>query len=198
LVSLTEDEDEFEATLVNRYIEDSEDYKENFWLEVMKDEYAKKFNELDKRIFAMKKILSKSRTNVDVVEYAKNMYKAYTLEKPRFIIDRIREIEYPIYNTLYSQNGKDYKGVGDSLYESIRDVFDLASSKSYKITSKALQHTVEEFLIKDGATFLDGKWVNRKGKKIRVSSKLNEVKDTIDKIYNVSDKGYLSSLKVVG
>lgn len=198
LVSLIEDTEEFEATLINRYIDDSEDYKENFWLEVIKDEFAKKFNELDKRIFSMKKILSKSRINIDVIEYAKSMYKAYTLDKHRFILDRIREIEYPIYNTMYSQNGKDYKGIGDSLYEAIRDVFDLASSKSYKITSKALQNTVEEFLIKDGATLLDGNWVNRKGKKIRVSSKLNEIKDTIDKIYNVSEKGYLSSLKVVG
>lgn len=198
LISLMEDAQEFQDMLENRYLNVTEEQQEYFWLEAIKSEFSKKFNELDKRIFSMKGVLMKNRVNLDIIEYAKKMYKAYTLDKPRMTLEEVRIIEYPIYNTIFKQSDKDYTGIGDNLYEAIRGVFDLAARKGYKISAKAIQNTAEDFMFREGAVFIEGKWLNRKGKQIRITTKITEIKLTIDKIYNVSDKGYLSSLKVVG
>ena len=138
------------------------------------------------------KNISKTRIFTDIV----NVYSKDVKKKQRgFAIDNIKRLE--ILNKLMPV-GTDYakvKVTGDYVYMAVRKNLDCYISNRKTIKDRALDWVLNDLMNLRDLEVLDNKYyVNKGEKKFKINDVVAEIKNCIEGIYNVTDKGYITGL----
>lgn len=110
-------------------------------------------------------------------------------------IANIKRVE--IYNKIVEVNAPKEKLelVGDYVYIAVRKNFDCYADKNHSISKRAYDWALNDLLELRKLEILDDKYyVDNKNKKVKRKDVTKELKDCIDSVYNVSEKGYILGL----
>lgn len=190
---------EYYQIVMDRYVSGAELEEEPFYIEYLKTDHTSKFNKLDKRIKAMCNMIDRARVSVSKFDYAMRMIEAYANYERRDLIKSVREIEYQIYNEMY-KDADSWRGLGDTLYTTIRKSFDKAVFNRNKLTDRALElFTIEYLIVTEAKKYYydeNDKLVKTKtkDKPVDLEKKKIEALEHIQLVYSISEKNYLSFL----
>lgn len=107
-------------------------------------------------------------------------------------VNNIKRIE--IYNRVVEVNAPKEKIelVGDYVYIAVRKNFDCYADKNHSISKRAFDWALNDLLELRKLEILDDKYyVDNKNKKVKRKDVTKELKDCIDSVYDISEKGYI-------
>lgn len=110
-------------------------------------------------------------------------------------VNNIKRTE--IYNRIVEVNACKEKLalVGDYVYIATRKNFDCYADKNHSISKRAYDWALNDLLELRKLEILDDKYyVDNKNKKVKRKDVIKELKDCIDSVYNISEKGYILGL----
>lgn len=110
-------------------------------------------------------------------------------------VANIKRIE--IYNRVVEVNPckEKLELVGDYTYIATRKNFDCYADKNHSISKRAFDWALNDLLRFKKLEILDDKYyVDNKNKKVKRKDVIKELKDCIDSVYNISNKGYILGL----
>lgn len=110
-------------------------------------------------------------------------------------VNNIKRTE--IYNRIVEVNACKEKLalVGDYVYIATRKNFDCYADKNHSISKRAYDWALNNLLELRKLEILDDKYyVDNKNKKVKRKDVIKELKDCIDSVYNISEKGYILGL----
>ena len=110
-------------------------------------------------------------------------------------IDNIKRVE--IYNKVVEVNHQKEKLMltGDYVYIAVRKNFDCYADKNHSISKRAYDWALNDLLELRRLEVLDDKYyIDNKNKKVKRKDVIKELKDCIDSVYNISEKGYILGL----
>lgn len=110
-------------------------------------------------------------------------------------VNNIKRTE--IYNRIVEVNACKEKLalVGDYVYIATRKNFDCYADKNHSISKRAYDWVLNDLLELRKLEILDDKYyVDNKNKKVKRKDVIKELKDCIDSVYNISEKGYILGL----
>ena len=102
-----------------------------------------------------------------------------------------------IYNRIVEVNACKEKLalVGDYVYIATRKNFDCYADKNHSISKRAYDWALNDLLKFRKLEVLDDKYyIDNKNKKVKRKDVIKELKDCIDSVYNISEKGYILGL----
>ena len=143
------------------------------------------------------------KIEIDELELTKKVLESFISESNNETKNKLKKIKWLLYNNVYKVGKKyvkdEFKGIGDTTYSLIREMFDYSFRKNRKITDEDLNVAVEEYCKTKGYEVTSqgiGKFTDDKKFK-KISSKilnryLEDVKVSIEDIYNIKNN------KIVG
>ena len=143
------------------------------------------------------------KIEIDELKLTKKVLDSFISESNSETKDKLKKIKWLLYNNVYKVGKKyvkdEFKGIGDTIYSLIREMFDYSFRKNRKITDEDLNVAVEEYCKTKGYEVTSqgiGKFTDDKKFK-KISSKilnryLEDVKVSIEDIYNIENN------KIVG
>ena len=143
------------------------------------------------------------KIEIDELELTKKVLESFISESDSETKNKLKKIKWLLYNNVYKVGKKyvkdEFKGIGDTIYSLIREMFDYSFRKNRKITDEDLNVAVEEYCKTKGYEVTSqgiGKFTDDKKFK-KISSKilnryLEDVKVSIKDIYNIENN------KIVG
>ena len=146
------------------------------------------------------------KIEIDELELAKKVLESFTSESNSETKNKLKKIKWLLYNNVYKVGKKyvkdEFKGIGDTIYSLIREMFDYSFRKNRKITDEDLNVAVEEYCKTKGYEVTSqgiGKFTDDKKFK-KISSKilnryLEDVKVSIEDIYNIENNKIVSLKK---
>lgn len=99
-----------------------------------------------------------------------------------------------IYNKVVEVNASKEKLelTGDYVYIAVRKNFDCYADKNHSISKRAFDWALNDLLELKKLEVLDNEYyVNSKGKKVKRKDVIRELKNCIDSVYDISEKGYI-------
>lgn len=143
------------------------------------------------------------KIEIDELKLTKKVLESFISESNNETKNKLKKIKWLLYNNVYKVGKKyakdEFKGIGDTVYSLIREMFDCSFRKNRKITDEELNVAVEEYCKTKGyevnnqgiGKFTDDKKFKKISSKI-LSRYLEDVKVSIEDIYNIKNN------KIVG
>ena len=143
------------------------------------------------------------KIEIDELKLTKKVLESFISKSNSETKNELKKIKWLLYNNVYKVGKKymkdEFKGIGDTVYSLIREMFDCSFRKNRKITDEDLNVAVEEYCKTKGyevnsqgiGKFTDDKKFKKISSKI-LNRYLEDVKVSIEDIYNIKNN------KIVG
>lgn len=126
-----------------------------------------------------------------------NVMREYIIEQSKKERDEnirnIKRVEF--YNKNFPLDSENIQIQEDNIYYIVRKNCDCFVATRHKISKNAYKSMYNDYLTINHCLYVEGNWIDKKGKKIKPETVQTLLNNCIESIYNCSEKMFLTNLK---